>query len=208
MYKIYFMKIKLVILVVYLGSIISCTVEMNEQQNLTPILQPAFDSIYLARHSLEFPHTKSDLNRCSQYKNNKCLTIYDRVMEAKNTILSLSASNALDATLDIIEKTCLSKDEKIANITCYGGIMSLYFYYSPEQDAKIIARVKKYPKKVRNIIFNNEFFWHYNRPDSNVWIDYISVADVEWDFAKQKQYIADMFRRSFDEVDNEPWVLR
>ncbi len=139
-----------------------------------------------------------------------CLDAFRCVKEAKKTIESLSDSKALDATLDIIEATCLSKNETTANFTCFGGIMSLYFYNSPDQDAKILARVKRYPKTIRNMIFNNEFYWFHNRPNFNSWISYIATADVDWEYTMQKQHITDMFKIGIEEVDGlyEPWVHR
>ncbi len=202
------MQTKFIVFGVFLGCIVSCKAVTNEQQDLTFILQTSFNEIYLAKYGLDYPHSERSLNRCIQYDDKQCLYTYNQVVEGKKTILSLPESKALEATLDIIERSCLSKYENIANCTCYGGIMSLYFYNSLEQDAKILARVKKYPKKIRNMIFNNDFYWYYNRPDHKVWVDYISVTDVDWEYKNQKKRISDMFRKSIEEIDEEPWVLR
>jgi hypothetical protein len=185
-----------------------CTTINNQQQDLTYLLQTSFEKIYLAKYGLNYPHTKNSLSRCVQYDNRPCLDCYHQVAEGKNTIESLADSKALVTTLDIIERACLSKSERISNFVCYGGIMSLYFYNSPEQDAKIRARIKKYPKKVRNKIFNSDFFWYYNRPDFNVWTTYISAVDVDWKHETQKQHISELLKKNIEDVDEEPWVLR
>jgi hypothetical protein len=186
-------------------------IDSKEQTNLKLILQSSFEDIYLAKYGLEYPSTEERLNRCIKQNDKPCLNIYKRFEKGKKTITSLPASSTLDTTLDIIETACLSKDENIANSVCYGGIMSLYFYSSLEQDAKILTRVKKYPKKVRNLMFNNDFFWYYNRPDSDRWVTYLSKADIEWkewEPGIKKKIIMNLFKKNISEYDGEPWVLR
>jgi uncharacterized protein YcfL len=182
----------------------------NKQQELVSILKASIESIYLAKGGLEYPHSKQTLDACVQSNDKPCLDAFHHVKAAKTTVASLSDKRALDATLDIIEETCLSEDDTTANFTCYGGIMSLYFYRSPEQDAKILTRVKNYPQKIRNMIFNNQFYWYHNRPNVNLWIDYIATAGVDWKYDVQKQYVSDLFKKGIEEVDgpNEPWVNR
>lgn len=208
MYNPLITHIRIIITVVFSIYIISCKVIANEQEDLTFILQTSFGNVYFGKHGLEYPYTEEHLNSCIQRNDKPCLDVYDRVMEGKNTIISLPANKALDTTLDIIESACLSKNEDIANYVCYGGIMSLYFYNSHEQDTKILARVKKYSKKIQSLIFNGEFYWFRNRPDKNVWIKYISVANIDFSHSNNKQYIADAFKKTMDELDDKPWVLR
>ncbi len=204
----FLLRIKIILFVIFLTSIISCKVVDNKQQDLIYILQTSFDNVYLAKHGLDYPHTQNFLNKCIEKNDQKCLDAYNQVLNGKNRILSLSNTNSLETTLDIIEKTCLSEDENIANFTCYGGIMSLYFYNSPAQDKIILSRIKKYPKAVKNIIFNHEFLWYHNRPENNVWINYISSVDVNWEQDIQKQFILNMFKKRINQIDGEPWVLR
>lgn len=200
----------LFVLPLFLGCMADCKVLNSEQQDLTFILQTSFEKISLAKYGLNYPHTKQSLDRCIEYNDQQCLDTYHQVLENKNTVQSLARTNSksLATTLDIIESACLSKNENIANFVCYGGIMSLYFYDSPEQDAEIRARMKKYPKQVRNRIFDNVFFWYYNRPDVDAWVNYISVADVDWSDEGQKTYTIDRFKKRIEEVDKDAWVLR
>lgn len=206
------LKMQTVLLV--FGILLGCDAQLksigNEQQELVSILKASFESIYLAKGGLEYPHSKETLDACVQSNDRPCLDAFHHVKAAKNTIVSLSDKRALDATLDIIEETCLAEDDSNSNFTCYGGMMSLYFYNSPEQDAKILARVKNYPQKIRNMIFNNEFYWYHNRPNVNLWIDYIATAEVDWKYDVQKQYVSDMFKKGIEEIDSpiEPWVNR
>jgi hypothetical protein len=60
------------------------------------------------------------------------------------------------------------------------------------------------------MIFNNQFYWYHNRPNVNLWIDYIATAGVDWKYDVQKQYVSDLFKKGIEEVDgpNEPWVNR
>lgn len=208
MNKFSMLKIKHILFVIFLAFITSCTVIKNRQQDMIFILRTSFDAIYIAKYGLDYPRTEHSLNRCVEYKDQQCLNAYNHVLKGKNRILSLSSSNSLTITLDIIEDSCLSEDENIANFTCYGGIMSLYFYNSPEHDYKILSRIKEYPKMVKSIIFNNEFLWYHNRPEPDVWIDYISSIDVSWEKDVQKQFVLDMFKKSIDQVGSEPWVLK
>jgi len=114
----------------------------------------------------------------------------------------------LVVTLDIIEQSCLLEDEAAAKNICYGGLMSLYFYSSSVQDRMIFSRIKKYPKAIKNIIFNHDFLWYHNRPEYFVWIDYISIIDIDWEQDTQKQFVLDMFKKNINQLDGEPWVLR
>jgi hypothetical protein len=203
--------IKYIVLIafgVFFVCVPNCRSINNKQQNLTYILRTSFDKIYLAKGGLEYPHTKQSLNRCIQYNDAQCLDTYNQVLNGKETIKSLADNQTLEATLDIIEEACLSKNEDIANFTCYGGIMSLYFYNTPEQDEKIRARIKKYPKTIKSLIFNHSFYWYQNRPNPNEWIDYVSTLDIEWENTLQKEYLVDLFKKNFSDIDDDPWVLR
>jgi hypothetical protein len=86
--------------------------------------------------------------------------------------------------------------------------MSLYFYNTSEQDEIILRRIDTYPKKIRDIIFNNEYYWYRNRPDSNAWINYLSIVDIKWKHEAQKRHLSELFTKSIEDVQGEPWVLR
>lgn len=199
---------KIILVGIFLMLLTSCKLINNNQKDLTPILQASFEQIYYAKYALDFPHTKRALSHCIEYKNKPCLEVYKYFKEGKDTLLSLSSNKALVVTLDIIEQACLSEDESMANNICYGGLMSLYFYNSSDQDHKIFSRIKKYPKAIKNIIFNHEFFWYHNRPKYHAWINYISIVDIDWEEDSQKQFILHMFKKNINQVGGEPWVLR
>jgi hypothetical protein len=201
-------RFTLIIFSIVMGCLIGCATNSNQQHDLTYLLQTSFENIYLAKFGLNYPGTKRSLNRCIQYNDRSCLASYQQVLDGKSTIESLVDRNALVTTLDIIERTCLSNNERISNFVCYGGIMSLYFYNTPEQDAIILKRLKNYPKIVKNIIFNNDYYWYRNRPDKNVWISTISKMDIDWKHEVQKQHLTELFNKSINDDDAEPWVLR
>lgn len=200
--------VKTIIAALFLVISFNCNAVNNEQKNLELILLKSFDQIYLAKFGLDFPKTVDTLNRCFQYNDKQCLKAYNEVMEGKKSIQSVSSALALETTLDIIEKSCLSKDEKLANFTCYGGIISLYFYNSPEQNDKILERIKIYPKKIRNMIVDNEFYWFYNRPNKGEWINLVSTMDVDWVNNTYKQHVLSLFRKSIKEVKGDTWVAK
>ncbi|NOV31009.1 hypothetical protein DDY07_14825 [Methylomonas sp. ZR1] len=200
--------VKTIIFALLLILSFSCDAVNTEQKNLELLLPKSFEQIYLAKFGLDFPKTLDILNRCIQYNDTQCLKAYNEVMEGKKTLQSISSSHVLETTLNIIEKACLSKDENLANFTCYGGIISLYFYNSPEQDAKILQRIKIYPKKIQNMIFDNEFHWFYNRPNKDVWISAVSTMDVDWKNDTYKQYILSLFRKNIEEAKGETWVSK
>jgi hypothetical protein len=180
----------------------------DTQRNLTPILESSFEKIYYAKSALDFPHTDKILNICKKYNDKPCLEVYKYFRDGKSTILSLSSDESLPATLDIIEQSCLSNSQDKENNICHGGLMSLYFYDSLAQDQIILNRIKKYPREIKNIIFNNEFFWFHNRSKKNIWINYISTLDIDWKHNDQKTFILNMFKKRIDQVNGEPWVLR
>lgn len=195
-----------------LASIASCgqgsEKEQNKHKDLTLMLQASFEKLYYAKYALDFPHTESALNHCVEYNNEPCIKVYKHFKDAKNTLLSLFSDKSLTATLNIIEQACLSKEENMATNICYGGIMSLYFYNSPEQDAVIFKRMREYPKAIQNMVFNHNFFWFHNRPSYINWNEYISMLDIEWVRKNKKQSTMTQFKKSIDEVGGEPWVLR
>lgn len=199
---------KTIIAALFLVMSFNCNAVNNEQENPELILLKSFDQIYLAKFGLDFPKTLDTLNKCFQYNDQQCLKAYNEVMEGKKSVQSVSSALGLETTLDIIEKSCLSKDEKLANFTCYGGIISLYFYNSPEQDAKIIERIKIYPKKIRNMIVDNEFYWFYNRPNKDEWINLVSTMDVDWVNNTYKQHVLSLFRKSIEEVKGDTWIVK
>ena len=199
--------IALTVIGVFFICVSNCRSINNKQQDLTHILQSSFDKIYLAKYGLEYPHTKHSLERCIQHKDAQCLDTYNRVQNGKETIKSLADNQALEATLDIIERACLSKNKDFANFTCYGGIMSLFYYNTPEQDEKIRTRIEKYSIRIKNIIFNNSFYWYHNRPNPDEWIDYVSTLDIEWENNLQKKYLIDLFKKNISDIDDQPWVL-
>ena len=192
----------------FVCSIVSSEAKSKEQKDLKLILETSFENIYLGKFGLEYPYTEDHLKRCIKLNLKPCLEVNNDVITGKKTITSLPASSTLDATLDIIETACLSKDENVANSVCYGGIMTLYFYSSLEQDTRILTRFKKYPKKVRNLIFKTNYFWYYNRPNPDRWITYLSKADIEWMPSARKKNVMDLFKKDISEYDGKPWVLR
>jgi len=203
-----FMQMIMVFFGVLVGAAASCQTIYLDEQDITTSLQSSFDKIYLAKYGLNYPHSKKTLSRCVKYNDTQCLNTHQKVLDGKSTILSLPSDAALNTTLDIIKKSCVSKDQNVANFTCYGGIMSLYFYSTAAQDKKIIERVKQYPREVRNILFNNDFFWYHNRQDNQMWINYLSIAEVDWKYETRRQTVVDLFLTTIENADNEAWVLR
>lgn len=201
-------------LLLILGLIVACNthskVEQKDQQSLTLTLKKSFKNIYFAKGGLEYPHTKETLNACINSNDKPCLRVFKRVQEGKKTLKALSDPDTLNTTLDIIEETCLSGEDSMAMFTCYGGIMSFYFYSDPAQDAKILSRIKQFPKTIRNMIFNDEFYWYSNRPDAEPWINYIATAEVDWKYKTQKRRISDLFNKTIEEAKGAraPWVQR
>ncbi len=185
-----------------------CTISSTEQHEQEFILQQSFEQIYLAKYGLNYPHTKHSLDRCIKHNDQQCLVVYQQVIEGRNKIESMSDNNTLETTLNIIERTCTSNNEHIANFVCYGGIMSLFFYDSAEEDEKILSRIREFPERIRKLIFNSEFYWFYNRPDKSIWINYISALEIDWEDKRQKQFILELFEKSITDIDGEPWVLR
>jgi hypothetical protein len=186
----------------------NCMADDKQQKDLEAHLKKSFGLIYLATNGLEYPVLVSNLNNCIKHNDKECLEVYNLVLEGKKMIQSVSSMKALDATLTIIEKACLSKEEELANFTCIGAILSLYFYTSPEQDARILNRVKNYPKKIKNLIFHRDFYWAHNRPDKDVWIREVSKMDVDWHNDIHKKRTLALFKKSLAEMKDKTWVAK
>ena len=185
-----------------------CVAADKPQKDLEAYLQKAFDLIYLATNGLEYPGSVKILNNCIKYNDKACLRTYKFVLEGKKMIKSVSSMKSLDTTLDIIEKACLSKDQNLMESICYGGIQSLYFYTAPEQDAKILNRIKIYPKKLKNVIFNYDFYWFYNRPNKAIWVSAIPVMDINWKYKTDKKDILDRFKKDISEFKDETFIVK
>jgi hypothetical protein len=192
----------------FLATGIDCMAVDKQQKELEAYLQKAFYLIYLAVDGLEYPDSVSNLNDCVKTKDVACLRTHKSVLEGKKMIKSIASTKVLDTTLDIIEKTCPSKDEEQANAMCDGGITSLYFYTLPEQDAKILNRIKNYPKRIRKTIFRHDQFWFYNRPNKDAWINAVSTMDVDWNNDLHKKRTLDLFRKSLAEMKDKTWVAK
>ncbi len=196
-----------------LGFIISCLLCLHacdsidlDKENPAANLQDSFEKIYYARFAKDFPSSEEALSRCKEYKDESCLKVYQLFKEGKETILSLSANHVLPLTLDIIEQACLSDDENMANSVCYGALMSLFFYGPPQQDEVIFSKIKAYPRALKNIIFNHDFLWYHNRPNRDIWIDYIISLDIDWEDEYQKEFIISLFKKEIAQVEGDFWV--
>ncbi len=200
--------VRLATCLLFLMASCGCIASDKQQKDLEALLQKSFNQMYLAIGGLEYPHTINQLNNCIKYKNKECLEVFNLVMEGKRMVKSITSMKTLDTTLNLIEKDCHSKDEEQANFTCVGAILSLYFYTSPEQDAKILARMKIYPKKLKNIIFNYDFYWFYNRPNKALWISAISAMDIDWEYKSSKQVLFEMFRKNITELNDKTFIAR
>lgn len=207
--------IQITITVILSFFIISSKADNSERENLAFILHEAFDGLAVVRDDLSsFPSNEDHLQQCIQYNLIRCMDNYRSVQAAVDSISSLPTDEALDVTLEIIGRACVAEDGISLHYFCNGGIMSLYFYTTPEQDAEILAHVKQYPKQIQNFIFNDHFYWFHNRPDKEVWIDYISAADIDFKHKNQKKTISNLFRKRIDEMHKKfgdtvftPWVL-
>lgn len=195
-------------LIFILFFLFACNNDSDEKEELDAVLQSGFEKIYYAKFALDFPHTKAALDRCKAENDIPCLKVYELFKEGKNAVLSLSADKALPAALDVIANACVSNDEVMKNNVCYGGLMSLYFYHSLEQDNLILSKMKVYPKEIKNIIFNHDFLWFYNRPNLAVWQEFVASVDVDWEHEHQQQWLIDSFNKKIDHVQGEPWVFR
>lgn len=193
---------------ILLGCVHNPEIANSEQQKMAALLKTSFEKIYLAKGGLAYPQTKEILDACVQSKDQPCLDAYNSVEEARNSIETIADLDALNTTLNIIEQTCLADNDTMMNFTCFGGIMSLFFFNSPGQDDIILARVKNYPMKIQNMIFNNEFYWYHNRPNPKRWVQYIEEVEVDWQFDTQKQYVSNMFELRMEEIKGpiKPWV--
>ncbi|HED35082.1 MAG TPA: hypothetical protein ENJ08_12865 [Gammaproteobacteria bacterium] len=179
----------------------------NKKINLMTVLKKSFSDIYVSRFSKDYPFTNNILYYCIKNNYAPCLRLYHQVKDAKNTIISYASDESLEITLDIIESECLVKNDPQSSMNCYGGIMSLYFYNSLENDKYILSRFEKYPGEINFLIFDFNFLWYYNRSDSDLWIRYVENADINWEYDGRVKNLIEMFNKDISEVRGEPWVF-
>ncbi len=153
-------------------------------------------NLYLGKHGLEYPYDQPALNRCMKNQYQPCLRVYGKVEKAKENILSIPGDTALPVILSLIKKSCGSEDEVQANYVCHGSIMALYFYNGRNHDIKILSAIKSYNKATKNIIFNNDFSWFYNRSNKSDWVDYLESEDISWDYEGSKKEVIKAFLSS------------
>jgi hypothetical protein len=185
-----------------------CMATDKQQKNLEAVLQKSFNQLAMAVSGLDYPYTVDMLNDCVKHNDKDCLRVYNHTLAGKKMIQSVSSIKSLDITLDGIEKYCRSQDENLANFTCNGAVLSLYFYTTVAQDTKILNRIKIYPKQIKNIIFRNSFYWFYNRPNKDAWVSAISVMDIDWRNDIHKQRTLSLFRKDIEELKNETFVAK
>lgn len=190
-------SIRLLFTIIVAGTICSCGQEgaSDSQPKLANTLHSDFSAMYMAAHGRDFPSSKAKLADCKKANNAACLDVFGSVQAASESLRAIRSIETLRESLAIIESSCLSKNEEIANYVCYGGIISLYFFNDVAEDELILKTVENYPKTIRNIIFNNSFAWQENRPDEQLWINYIDSADIDWKTNDTKSVTTELFSK-------------
>ncbi len=153
-------------------------------------------NLYLGKHGFEYPYDQPALNRCMKDQYQPCLRIYSKVEKAKENILSIPGDTALPIILNLIKKSCSSEDEVQKNYVCHGSIMALYFYNGRNHDIKILSAIRNYNKATKNIIFNGDFSWFYNRSNESDWVDYLESGDISWNYESSKKEVIKVFLSS------------
>ncbi len=183
------------LLIMPFSGINGCSAEPAKNLLEEELLKSVKD-LYLGKHGREYPYNQSALNRCLKDQYQPCLRVYNKVEKAKENILSIPGDTALPIILNLIQKSCISKDEVQANYVCHGSIMALYFYNDRSYDMKILSAIKGYNKATKNIIFNNDFSWFHNRSVKNDWVNYLESEDISWDYKHSKKEVIKAFLSS------------
>ncbi len=169
---------KKVIIPVSFLIVISITVSILVIYNKKPLSDlpnSTLAKISLVYFTKDFPFNNSILESCRKNKDKACLSIYNSAVEGKKELLSLPHNKALDLLLDRINERC-SRDDWDQDPTrgCDGGIASLYFFNTPEDDDKIRHFFLNQSNILQHRIFRFSLFeWFYNRPDKSKWIQMI-----------------------------------
>jgi hypothetical protein len=196
------MKIKLYCLPALLITVLfqtACNKQGSLDQNeASSQLVPLFRALYVAEYGKFYPHSEKILERCKTTDDKKCLALYKSVNNAKQELISLKSQETLKTTFKIIIDSCESPNEEVANFDCYGALMSFYFYSEAEYDADILEFVKNLSPRVQTKIFNGNFDWFINRPDPELWVDYLKDAPVEWQTDAAQQVTMDYFINKFE----------
>jgi len=200
-------RLTLAAILLTVGFIPACDNSVSKNSNLHYDLRSHFESLYIAKHGKDYPYTNERLEKCRKINYQPCLKAYEVVNNARQKLASLPKDKALEETLNMLPEDCLSKDENISNFVCHGGIMSLFFYAAVEQDKIIFNAIKKYPVKVQEVIFNNEYAWYSNRPDPSKWVQYISTLNMNWEPETQKSFVIKLFKNNISQLEPKPGLM-
>ena len=130
-------------------------------------LDDAYERVYLSMFAIDFPPSRAAFSDCERNRVARCLELVERAKEGKRALLS--RSTALDDTLNTIASTC-DGDERME--VCLGAVVSLYFFGSPDEDARILRMFVAADRLVQQKMLGPApFSWHANRPTPDRWLD-------------------------------------
>jgi len=203
------MKNLICIFILLAFSLVSaCSAENNRNGNLEPALQNAFRAIYYSTYGLDYPGDEEGIAHCIAYKDEECLKIFNRVMDAKQFIVAqiqADPERVLNITLDTIftyaefmpdpKAKQSDPDEELHDVsTDIGAIMALYFFNRDEQDQVILNRMIKAPLKILEYLFYHPHAWMHNRPHPERWVTFVETLPENSFSIHDKKFLIDTLR--------------
>ncbi len=165
-------------------------------------LNHAYEQLYNARFTLEYPPREEILKLCQEKQIKDCLSAYLPVQEAKQKLRQVMAKDqaaVFEHTVTTINQTCLKPDPDTdqQNIfRCYGAVIALYFFTDPVYDQKIRDLLSHSPTSIARVMLSARFERFYNRPHLDKWITVINALPNEVLTDSEKQPVLKFFKES------------
>lgn len=137
-----------------------------------------FRSFYLVTNGAEFP-SQDNIDICMRDQTMTCNDIVNRVLLAKEKLLSLPHKEALDALLEELSSTCDMNEWQSHNdleSRCSGAFTAIYYFNSASDDKLIIESLVRMDRQSLQNLMRARQSWAHNRVNREPWIDFATNA--------------------------------
>ena len=143
-----------------------------------------FNDLRLIHYGLDFPSRTETLENCRKYQDQRCLESFEKVKRAKQALLAKEHREALQLTLQTIEKQCAVKDPDINN-TCPGAVTALMFFNTAEDDKLIMTFLSDTTAEIMDRVFYMNSSWLYYRNDRTKWKNWVHDSKLSEESKKE-----------------------
>lgn len=129
--------------------------------------------------ALDFPMSREDIDPCQKKKSKGCLSVFNRVKNAKDVLFKDGRDAALTLTLETIKSGFLKKDWW-EDAHSSGAVCALSLFDSEKEDERIFQFFKEQGTEFFKRLYHPYpviTIFASNRPDKNKWLDYIETLE-------------------------------